>query len=55
MLSDRLARHAAGAAAVGEAAKAIGLHQAMYVVPVLALALAAVLLGAAKAMREKSA
>jgi MFS family permease len=50
MLSDRLARHAAGAAAVSEAAKAIGLHQAMYVVPALALVLAVVLWGAARAM-----
>ena len=51
MLSDRLARHAAGAASVTEAAKAIGLHQAMYVVPALALALAVVLWGGARAMR----
>jgi MFS family permease len=50
MLSDRLARHAAGAAAVSEAVKAIGLHQAMYVVPALALVLAVVLWGAARAM-----
>ena len=50
MLSDRLARHAAGAAAVTEAAKAIGLHQAMYVVPALALVLAVVLWGGARAM-----
>ena len=35
-LSDYLARsaaHAAGAAVVGEAYRAIGLHQAMYVIP----------------------
>ena len=50
MLSDRLARNAAGAAAVSEAAKAIGLHQAMYVVPALALVLAAVLWRGARAM-----
>jgi MFS family permease len=50
MLSDRLARHAAGAAGVTEAAKAIGLHQAMYLVPALALVLAAVLWRAARAM-----
>ncbi len=50
MLSDRLARHAAGAAAVTEAAKAIGLHQAMYVVPALALVLAVVLWAGARAM-----
>jgi len=42
-LSDFLARraaHAAGAAALGEAYRAIGLHQAMYVIPVLSAALA---------------
>ena len=53
MLSDRLARHAAGAASVTEAAKAIGLHQAMYLVPVLAVVLAMVLWGGARAMREE--
>ena len=52
MLSDRLARHAAGAAGVSEAAKAVGLHQAMYVVPALALVLAGVLWGGATAMRD---
>jgi MFS family permease len=51
MLSDRLARRTAGAAAVTEAAKAIGLHQAMYVVPALALVLALVLWAGARAMR----
>jgi hypothetical protein len=35
---------------VTEAAKAIGLHQAMYVVPALALVLAVVLWGGARAM-----
>jgi MFS family permease len=54
MLSDRLARHAAGSASVTEAAKAIGLHQAMYVVPALAVVLAAVLWGGARAMREEN-
>jgi MFS family permease len=42
-LSDYLARsaaHAAGRAAVGEAYRAIGLHQAMYVIPALSAALA---------------
>jgi MFS family permease len=42
-LSDYLARsaaHAAGAAAVGEAYRAIGLHQAMYAIPALSAALA---------------
>jgi MFS family permease len=42
-LSDSLARsaaHAAGSAVVGEAYRAIGLHQAMYVIPALSAALA---------------
>ena len=47
-LSDRFARMSGASA---EAAKAIGLHQAMYVIPVLCVALAAVLWGAAKARR----
>jgi MFS family permease len=51
MLSDHFARQAAGALAVTEAAKAAGLHQAMYVVPVMAVALAAVLWGGARAAR----
>ncbi len=45
-LSDYLARsaaHAAGAAAAGEAYRAIGLHQAMYVIPAISAALALVL------------
>jgi MFS family permease len=45
-LSDYLARtaaRAAGSAVVGEAYRAIGLHQAMYVIPVLSAALALVL------------
>jgi MFS family permease len=42
-LSDRLARAAAGAGPFTEAARAVGLRQAMYVVPALALILAAVL------------
>jgi MFS family permease len=45
-LSDYLARsaaHAAGSAIVGEAYRAIGLHQAMYVIPVMSAALALVL------------
>jgi MFS family permease len=49
MLSDRLARHASGALAISEAARAIGLHQAMYVIPAMALLLAAVLWGGARA------
>lgn len=44
-LSDYFARHAGG---VPEAAKAIGLHHAMYIIPVLCVALAAVLWGGAK-------
>ena len=49
MLSDRFARMAAGGAAVTEAAKAIGLHQAMYVVPAMAAVLSLVLWGGARA------
>jgi MFS family permease len=52
MLSDRFARLAAGGAAIGEAARAIGLHQAMYVIPAMALVLAAVLGAGAKAARN---
>jgi predicted MFS family arabinose efflux permease len=47
-LSDRLARAAAGAGAVSEAARASGLQQAMYAIPALSLLLAAVLWGAAR-------
>jgi len=42
-LSDHFARQAAGAGAVTEAARSIGLHHAMYVIPALSVALAAVL------------
>jgi predicted MFS family arabinose efflux permease len=45
-LSDVLARHAAtaaGSATITEASRAIGLHQAMYVIPALSLGLATVL------------
>ncbi len=42
-LSDHFARAAANAGAAAEAAKAVGLHQAMYAIPVLATLLAAVL------------
>lgn len=52
MLSDRLARRAASASAVSEAARAIGLHQAMYLIPAMALALAAVLWAGARASRR---
>ncbi len=51
MLSDRLARRAAGASAVTEAARAIGLHQAMYLIPAMAVVLAAVLWAGARASR----
>lgn len=51
-LSDYFA-HKAGS--MTEAAKAIGLHQAMYVVPVLCVALAAVLWGGAKAVESMRA
>ncbi len=47
-LSDFLARRAAGAAVISETARAVGLRQAMYVVPALSLALAAVLWAAAR-------
>jgi len=46
-LSDYFARQAAGRSPVTEAAKAAGLHQAMYIIPVLSVALAAVLWAAA--------
>jgi predicted MFS family arabinose efflux permease len=42
-LSDRLARRAAGSPAITEAAKAIGLQQAMFIIPAMAIALALVL------------
>jgi MFS family permease len=50
-LSDHFARQAAGPFPVTEAAKAAGLHQAMYIIPVLSLALAAVLWAASQAER----
>lgn len=52
-LSDHFAARAAqaaGSAVVTEAARAIGLHHAMYVIPVLSLVLAAVLWTGARAM-----
>jgi MFS family permease len=52
MLSDRLARRAAGVAPVSEAARAIGLHQAMYLIPAMAVVLAAVLWMGARASRR---
>ena len=49
-LSDHFARRAAGSGAVTEATRAIGLHQAMYVIPALSVALAATLWAGARAM-----
>jgi MFS family permease len=51
MLSDHFARKAAGAAVIAEVAKAEGLHQAMYVIPAMALVLAAVLWAGARVLR----
>jgi len=62
MLSDHFARQAMGAAGqthMSEAFKAIGLHDAMYIIPVLALLAASVLFAAAttvaKDMGKRSA
>ena len=52
-LSDHLARGAAGSGAVTEAARATGLHQAMYVIPALSVALAALLWAGARAPRPR--
>ena len=49
-LSDSLARQAAGAAAITETARALGLQRAMFVIPAFSLALAGVLWAAARAM-----
>ena len=51
-LSDHFARQAAGGMPLNEAAKAIGLHQAMYVIPLLSILLAGVLWVAATAMNR---
>jgi MFS family permease len=54
-LSDHFARKAmtdAGAGTMTEAFKAIGLHNAMYVIPVLALAAAVVLFAASRTMEK---
>jgi hypothetical protein len=48
-LSDHFAREAARSGALTEAARAISLHQAMYVIPALSLALAATLWAGARA------
>ncbi len=54
-LSDHFAlkaMHDAGATSMTEAYKAIGLHNAMYVIPILALAAAAVLFAASRTMEK---
>jgi len=51
-LSDHFARAAAHAGAAAEAARALGLRDAMYAIPVLCAALAAALWAGANAMRE---
>jgi hypothetical protein len=48
-LSDYFARQAAGPFPVTEAARAVGLHQAMYIIPALSVVLAAVLWAAGQA------
>jgi MFS family permease len=55
MLSDHFARaamRAAGAAAMSDAFKAIGLHSAMYVIPVLAVLASLVLFAASQTMEK---
>jgi MFS family permease len=52
-LSDYLARAAAASGPVTEAARALGLRQAMYVIPALAALLAVVLWAGARAMRAE--
>jgi MFS family permease len=49
-LSDHFARAAVDAGMAAETARAVGLHQAMYAIPALALALSAVLWSGARAM-----
>jgi MFS family permease len=53
-LSDHFARVAASAGMAADASRAAGLHQAMYAIPALALALAAVLWTGARAIAPKS-
>jgi MFS family permease len=53
-LSDWLAGRAAAAGSALEAARATGLHRAMYSIPVLALALALVLWRAGKATPDET-
>jgi len=57
-LSDLMARraaHLAGTGAITEAARAAGLHQAMYVIPVLSLGLAAVLYAGSRTVAQDMA
>jgi MFS family permease len=49
-LSDHFARAAAGPGAITEAARALGLRQAMYLIPALSVALAVVLWAGARVM-----
>lgn len=51
-LSDHLARQAAGGGPVTEAARAVGLNQAMLVIPVLSAGLAAVLWAGSRTIRR---
>jgi MFS family permease len=50
-LSDWCARRAAGGAAVTELHKAVGLHEAMYLIPVLNVALVLVLFAASRTVK----
>jgi len=52
-LSDHLARAAAAAGTVADAARAVGLHQAMYSIPALALTLALVLWAGGRAIHPE--
>jgi MFS family permease len=51
-LSDHFARAAADAGVITEAARALGLREAMYLIPALSLALAAVLWAGSRVMDE---
>ncbi len=51
-LSDHFSRLAVSGGAVTEAARAAGLHQAMYVIPVLSVVLASVLLAAGRSINR---
>jgi len=53
MLSDRLARRVSAGSVVTEGARAIGLHQAMYLIPAMALVLSVVLWAGARAARRR--